>query len=406
MEEIAKEQGHFFVEGNTQKKIDEYYNLISENKEGQVKSYDTNDAYVVSGVIKGPGWNLVTIYPKENMQSVAVETASFVGFMGLVSLIIELLILNHVLKKYVSSPITKLLNATNRFASGDMNTRVDLKNDDEIGSLADAFNDMAQKVKQRDELLSKQAHELEDLVNERTNELDQQRAKAYQAAKMATLGEMAGGIAHEINNPLAVIAAYAEKLKRRLPYTEENQDQLKQGLDTIERTVERISKIVKGMKSFSRSADSDPMKVVSLKSIIDETLVLCEEKVKSNQVKLTVDEIPQYNIFCRDVQIIQSFLNLIQNAIDAIAQSEQRVIEVQFETIENKVRIIVEDSGPGVPKELVEKIMNPFFTTKEVGKGTGLGLFISLGLVESNHGRLYLDTKSAKTRFVIELPFT
>lgn len=405
MDEIQKEQGHFFVEGHTQKKIDEYYKIISSNKEGIVKSYDTNDAYVVSGVIKGPGWNLVTIYPKENMQSVAVETASFVGFMGLVSLIIELLILNHVLKKYVSSPISKLLSATNRFASGDLNSRVDLKNDDEIGSLAMAFNDMAQKVKQRDDLLSKQAHELEDLVNERTYELDQQRAKAYQAAKMATLGEMAGGIAHEINNPLAVIAAYAEKLKRRLPYAEDNQEQLKQGLETIERTVERISKIVKGMKSFSRSADTDPMKVVSLKSIIDETLVLCEEKVKSNQVKLTVNEIPNYNILCRDVQVIQSVLNLIQNAIDAISECETREIQVIFESIEKRVSIIVEDSGPGVPKELVEKIMNPFFTTKEVGKGTGLGLFISLGLIESNHGKLYLDTKSSKTRFIIELPF-
>jgi C4-dicarboxylate-specific signal transduction histidine kinase len=159
------------------------------------------------------------------------------------------------------------------------------------------------------------------------------------------------------------------------------------------------------MKSFSRSADTDPMKVVSLKSIIDETLVLCEEKVKSNQVKLTVNEIPNYNILCRDVQVIQSVLNLIQNAIDAISECETREIQVIFESIEKRVSIIVEDSGPGVPKELVEKIMNPFFTTKEVGKGTGLGLFISLGLIESNHGKLYLDTKSPKTRFIIELPF-
>lgn len=401
--DIIKGQGKYFLQKSSNPVLREAYKNVMSHP-GEVIYSKDHKMYFVSGKIKGPDWFFVIAYPEANLRSLAMDTAQFVAVIGIISLLIELLMLFQVLHKFVTAPINKLIEAANRIATGTKYARVEIETEDEIGTLGRAFNTMGEKVMERDMKLIAQAEELEYIVEERTQELDLQRAKTFQSAKMATLGEMSGGIAHEINNPLSIIGLSAESIRKMALKGQWDENKLLGNVDKIERTVERISKIVKGMRSFSRNAENDPKVPVALKQIIENTLTLCEETLKKREVTLHCSEIPAISIECREVEIIQALLNLLQNAIDAVENVSTKEIHLNIVTENHLVRIQVEDSGPGISNEVAAKIMNPFFTTKEIGKGTGLGLFISLGLIESNGGRLYLDRESPKTRFVIELP--
>lgn len=236
-------------------------------------------------------------------------------------------------------------------------------------------------------------------------ELDEKKKMAIQNAKLASLGEMASGIAHEINNPLAVIQSRTLHLKRQIDRGQYDPDNFKESLQKINMTVDRIAKIIRGLKSFSRNADGDPLTPVSLKTIVENTLELCSEKFRNNQVIFKVDPIPDITIHCREAQIVQVLLNLLNNAFDAVEMKEERWVHLSFNMMRrNHISIIVTDCGDGIPDSVAQNIMQPFFTTKDVGKGTGLGLSISKGIVDSHQGELYLDKKNRNTRFVISLP--
>lgn len=236
-------------------------------------------------------------------------------------------------------------------------------------------------------------------------ELDERKKMAIQNAKLASLGEMASGIAHEINNPLAVIQSRTLHMKRQIDRGQYDPENFKESLQKINTTVDRIAKIIRGLKSFSRNADGDPLMPVSIKSIVENTLELCNEKFRNNQVILKVDPIPDITIHCRESQIVQVLLNLLNNAYDAVETRENRWVHLSFNMMRrNHISIIVTDSGEGIPETIAQNIMQPFFTTKDVGKGTGLGLSISKGIVEGHHGEIYLDRKNRNTRFVVSLP--
>lgn len=401
MKEIKESNGNYRMQDSKDSVLKSIYSTFKEGSTS-VTFDDENDLFLAASKIKGPNWWYVIVYPESNLKSVAIETAISVGIIGLISLLIEILMLFSVIQNTVMAPIKKIIQASNMIAAGDPSARVEINTNDEFGQMASSFNAMADRIMERDKALVSQAKELELLVIERTNELDTQKEKAFQAAKMAILGEMAGGIAHEINNPLTIISLNTETARKQLMRNPSDFAKIDHHLLKVERTVDRISKIVKGMKAFSRNAEQDPKEKIQLESIIDKTLSLCEENIKGHRIQLICGEIPQAEIFCRESEIIQVLLNLIQNSIDALESSSDKWISFKFETNANLVKIIFEDSGRKIPDHIADKMMNPFFTTKEVGKGTGLGLFISLGLIESNAGKLYFNRKSERTQFVIE----
>ncbi len=225
------------------------------------------------------------------------------------------------------------------------------------------------------------------------------------SSKMSALGEMAGGVAHEINTPLSIISMKASQLKRLISSDSWDKKTGLEFAEKIENIAFRIAKIVKGLRTFSRDAAKDPLKKVSVKSIIEDTLSLCSERFKNFNVTMIADDIPDdLMIDCRQTQLSQVLLNLITNALDAIIDLPEKWVRIEAYKNYGVVEISVTDSGEGISSDLQDKIMRPFFTTKEVGKGTGLGLSISKGIIESHHGTLELDTKSLKTRFVIRLP--
>lgn len=245
---------------------------------------------------------------------------------------------------------------------------------------------------QRDYLLK-----LENLVYERTGLLVNQ-------SKMSALGEMSSGMAHEINNPLGIIAGRASQLKRAFKRGDVSKESLIKGLEQIEQTGERITKIIKGLQEFSRDTKGDQAQIIPLEHLINETLFLSHERFNENGVKIIIGQIPHINIECRHIQITQVLVNLINNAFDAVVNSKDCWVRIDFKEVENDIEIRVTDSGLGIPENIRSKIMQPFFTTKDVGKGTGLGLAISRGIVEDHQGNLSYDAQSLNTCFVVRLP--
>lgn len=235
-------------------------------------------------------------------------------------------------------------------------------------------------------------------------EVDYQRALLLNSERMASLGEMAGGVAHEINSPLAIIVGKVELILDRMESEEFDQQRTRADLLKIKQTAERIATVVRGLRTFSRNADQDPMSEVTISIVVEETLALCTERFAAHGIKLTADISTNSQIECRAAQISQVLTNLLSNAFDAVVDLENKWVRVVVSKVAQSVHISVTDSGFGIPSGLREKIMQPFFTTKEVGKGTGLGLSISLGIVQAHQGTLELNSKSDHTQFVLQLP--
>lgn len=235
-------------------------------------------------------------------------------------------------------------------------------------------------------------------------ELEKQRLISMESAKLATLGEMSAGIAHEINNPLAVMMGRADMMIGELKKGTVTPDLLINNLEKIVKGSERIAKIVKGLKTFSRNGDKDEFQSVKVDTMVQDVLDFTREKFKHNSIELRVNIETDLSIDCRSTQIEQVLLNLLSNSFDAIAGSPEPWILVEGKVEGDIVAIAVTDSGPGIDQKLISKIMQPFYTTKEVGKGTGLGLSISLGIVKSHQGEFFYDGNSKNTRFVIRVP--
>lgn len=240
---------------------------------------------------------------------------------------------------------------------------------------------------------------------ERENLLKEQEKRIMTTSRLASLGEMAAGIAHEINNPLAIISGYVSVLRKNLSQKGmDNEPEIIRRVDAIDSTVQRMAKIIRGLRSYSRESHDGDDEVVGLDSIIDDTLAFCHEKFRNEGVELVARIEPNLKVKCRPYQISQVILNLLNNAFDAVGESAHRRVQLEARHFEGGIEISVVDSGPGVPRDLREKIMQPFFTTKEVGKGVGLGLSISQGIIQGHGGKFYLDENSKQTRFVIWLP--
>lgn len=235
--------------------------------------------------------------------------------------------------------------------------------------------------------------------------IEERRKMAIQNAKLASLGEMASGIAHEINNPLAVISTRAMQLHRQIERGQYEAEAFKESLIKINTTVNRIAKIIRGLKSFSRNEDYASLAPVSLNVIVEQAIEFCSEKFRHQLIILKVDPVPDLLIDCREDQLVQVILNMLNNSFEAVEKLEKRWVQLSFLMSKNQIlSIVITDSGLGIPEKIASRIMQPFFTTKEIGKGTGLGLSVSKGIIENHKGKLYLDPTSYHTRFVIEMP--
>lgn len=404
-EEIRKSGGLYEIAKTGNETLRSQFQVVKNVQDTEVIESPDKSAYLAVAKIAGPGWFLVTSYPKSTIRAYAADAAVFVLFGGIVSLLLEITILYLVLNKQISLPLLQLIKATNKLAEGNSYTKIDLKREDELGQLASSFNIMTTAIQTRDRALEGHNQNLELLVQQRTKELDEQKTINLQASKMSSLGEMAGAIAHEINTPLATIKILTSQLNHEVQNAMPDLDNMTAQLTKIENTTDRVAKIVRGLKTFARDGSRDPYETVNVQNVIDDTVALCSEKMKIHNVDIRIKiSDPQITMDCRSVQISQVLLNLLNNAYDAIEELSEKWIEVEARALEQQVEIRITDSGGGIDKDTLEKIFQPFFTTKIIGKGTGMGLSISLGILKSHHGSIFVDQTSQHTCFVLRFP--
>jgi signal transduction histidine kinase len=222
------------------------------------------------------------------------------------------------------------------------------------------------------------------------------------ASRLAAVGELAAGVGHELNNPIAAIQGFAQFLAARKDLDETT----RKDLDTIYRESQRAAKITRNLLSFARRHEPEKH-LISINEAIEKTLELQAHPMKVNNIELVVELAPDLPKTLADFhQMQQVFINIINNAEQAMVEAHGKGrLVVKTQMVGSMIRISFADNGPGVSEENIKRIFDPFFTTKEVGKGTGLGLSICYGLVEAHGGRIYARSKLGQgATFVVEIP--
>jgi signal transduction histidine kinase len=304
-------------------------------------------------------------------------------------------------------PINELVVATGRVAGGDYDVKVTTPvRNDEVGDLATSFNKMTADLKaSRNALVEKEL--LEDLVAE----LKETQQQLVQAGKMAAVGQLAAGVAHEINNPLAGIMGYAqlaaEHIRARqttgIPPSEVHR--FLGYIENMEKQSQRCKQIVQNLLRFARASTHEEPEPVDVNHVVRETLSFLSHQMVSNGVQLDsrlADPIPAIKGHAGKLQ--QILTNILINALQAIRSGEGRVV-VETSVADNWVTIRITDTGEGIPEENLDKIFEPFFTTKEIGQGTGLGLSVTYGLVKDMGGNIAVESQVGKgTTFTVAFP--
>lgn len=240
-----------------------------------------------------------------------------------------------------------------------------------------------------------------------SEELELERQKSIQASKLASLGEMAAGIAHEVNNPLSIIAGYLKILEIEWNQGRMKQEDFERIMSALNSSTERAAKIINNLKNLARDGAHDPFQRAYLREVLEGSLDLVRERFKRHGVTLETDYQGELWVECRPVEISQVLLNLLINAFDAIDGQQNAWVKVSYhQDLTSHAIIQVSNSGPLMSPAVREKIFNPFFTTKLPGKGTGLGLSIAATIIRHHKGEIYLHDKSLNTTFVIRLPLS
>lgn len=233
----------------------------------------------------------------------------------------------------------------------------------------------------------------------KSNEVaEQERSKSLQNARLATLGELSAGIAHEMNNPLTIIAGNVSACLREPTNLEKIQDRLQK----IENASQRIVKIIGGLRKFSRSAEHSSKQKHAISKLISEVVPLTEAKSKTAHVSVEVDCRTQSKILCDEVEFGQVLINLINNAVDAVKDNQEKWVRVIAFDQQDWLILQVWDSGKGIPRHIADKLFQAFFTTKPAGEGTGLGLSIIKGILEQHDATIELKQDESNTCFEIK----
>lgn len=221
---------------------------------------------------------------------------------------------------------------------------------------------------------------------------------------LSILGSVATEIAHEVNNPLTAIWLLNSEISNMIKRNDVDQARMLKNTTAIDQSLGHISKIINGIRMVGRDAKNDPMEKSALKEILESTVQLCQGKIKKMEIDVQISVPDGLIVQCRPTQISQVILNLLSNSCDAIEKLPERWIKIEAKETPEHLTIIVTDSGKGIPAEIQRKMFFSFYSTKEPGRGVGIGLSISKKLVESHQGSLFVDADSPHTRFVIQLP--
>ncbi len=320
-------------------------------------------------------------------------------------LILAALVVTSVAVRLSLRSINDLVVATRRVAGGDYDSRVRVDRRDEIGDLAASFNKMTEDLKS-----SRTALVEKNLLEALVAELKQTQQQLIQAGKMAAVGQLAAGVAHEINNPLAGIMGYSqlvvEKMRRKLDtgIPAEDLPKFLSYVENMERQSQRCKQIVQNLLKFARASTKEELQEVDCNTVLRETIAFVDHQVEMNQISIVTHLEPSLmKVHGHDGKMQQIFTNIVINAMQAVGQ--RGTITVTTRNIGSRVNIEIEDTGEGIPPEHLDKIFEPFFTTKEIGKGTGLGLSVTYGLVQDMNGDIAVKSEvGIGTVFTLSFP--
>ena len=332
----------------------------------------------------------------ENEAFAAARVAEIVVIISTLSIIVIILVVSRIVGRGIVSGIAdtvgRLHEGAMEFSKGIFDHRIEVEKDDEVGRLGTILNDMAAK---------RTAMELES---------QRMEARLRQHQRLESIGTLAGGIAHEINNPIDGIMNYSQVIDDRL----DPDSPLREFTDVVGRETRRVSEIVSNLLSFSRQ-DKQAHSPAEISQIVKEALSLVTTIIHRDQISITSDipsDLP--TIKCRSNQIQQVIMNMLTNGRNALNErypefDPNKIMELKVRTFQKDdvlwIRTTVKDHGSGISKEVLPRVFDPFFTTKERTEGTGLGLSISYGIAKDHRGNLWVESELDRyTSFHLDLP--
>ena len=309
----------------------------------------------------------------------------------------------------VGRPVKALERGTERLAAGDLGFQIDVRSNDEIGELAHSFNAMSNQLKAEHNENVAWTRTLEQRVEQKTRELKRAHEHALHTEKMASIGKMAAVLAHEINNPLSGILTYAKLLHKWIDSNDGGKNHHRDicdSLDLIASESRRCGDLVKNLLTFSRTTPIN-LQPTNLNQVIDRALRLIQHQLDLGAIQVQPDlDTELALVICDGAQIEQVLLALMMNALDAMPQGGNLWVTTKLSREDNVVRVVVRDDGCGIPPEILPRLFEPFLTTKETGRGVGLGLAISRSILERHNGDIEVQSEVGRgTTFTVTLPW-
>ena len=360
----------------------EKFGNLEDGASGVINIQDNDIEYFAGAAkINVGGLNVVTRISVSAAYLTARQLLTDLVIVGLIIIFIAS-ISGVVVSRKFTAPLEALSAAVRKIATGDFNVNVEIESRDEIGQLSTSFNDMA------DELL----------VRERS--LKSAQLALVQSEKMAAVGTLSAGLAHEVKNPLSAVLGYAQLSKRKLTQPEV----LKKHLDTIESETRRCNEIISNLMQFSRQEKGE-FTDVTINEVVEKSAGIVDHQLGLNNVQINMELAPDIpKIIGNPNQLQQVLMNLAINAQQAM-EPDGGTVDFATYCDDDHVYISVSDTGPGISEEVAEKIFEPFFTTKAAGDGTGLGLSVTYGIIRDHKGDIRVEkADSGGARFIIELP--
>jgi two-component system NtrC family sensor kinase len=338
---------------------------------------------------------------------VSVTIAGFSLGIVVMAALLGFLIVQH----RIYLPLRDLEGGALRVSRGELGTEIPVRRRDEFGHLAASLNEMMTALAESERKLQEWNRTLEERVEEKTRELNLAEGKTARAEKLASVGLLAAGIAHELNNPLTGVLTFSSLMRNKMDDGSPDAEDM----DLIIRETKRCSAIIKRLLDFARE-EKPSKKEVDINELIQETVRIVEHSASTHDIEIVLNLAADMPMLRVDRgQIKQVVMNLLVNAADAVGEKgtitvstrippEKYLPEGGGEPV-GMMEIAVADTGKGIPKKMLAKLFDPFFTTKELGKGTGLGLSVSYGIVRAHHGRIDVESSvGAGTAFIVRLP--
>jgi two-component system NtrC family sensor kinase len=379
--------------------------VLDEGRPWVARAFVVNDWYITAyEPIKDVTDRIIGILYVGTLERPYLDTANrvmlaFILIAGLC--VVFLLVVLYFMTTRMVRPLERVVVATQEIAKGDLSHKLQVTSRDEIGALASSFNEMTDHLREANEKLLDWGRTLEGKVEERTQELRDIQSHLIQSEKLASIGKLAAGIAHEINNPLGAVLLYSHLILEDTPEGQPHHGNLKK----IVKETTRCKDIVSGLLDFARPKEPQ-RQPTDVHDLLNRCLAFTEQQALFQNIRVEKVYAPGLpKIVADGGQLQQVFMNIIFNAAEAMDGTGTLTLRTTYDGARDEVAVAFSDTGHGINAEDKVRLFEPFFTTKDVGKGTGLGLAISYGIIQRHHGTIEVESEAGRgAKFTIRLP--